>query len=140
MIFVVPRCGACHKLNRIQYKNGLVSSILSCMLRDWVSGSHHIKGAHCLHLQRHSSMWNTTLEDRSTIFLQNVGSLVPIDAAHIPYDQNPRLTAVKTAKLTWRTWFWKVLLAIVYEDHTYYMNEKCSKVFVSNLHNHKYST
>jgi len=33
-----------------------------------------------------------------------------------------------------------VLLAIVYEDHMCYTNEKYGKVFVSNLRNHMYST
>jgi hypothetical protein len=134
MIFVVPRCRACQvEENTIQ--NCLVSSILSCMLRDWVSGSDHIKEAHCLHLQRHSSCATWLLKIKALF-----GNHVPSDAPHIPYDHNPRLTAVKTAKLTWRTWFSKVLLAIVYEDHMYYTYEKCSKVFVSNLLNHMYST
>jgi hypothetical protein len=122
MIFVVPRCRACQVENTIQ--NCLVSSILSCMLRDRVSGSHHIKEAHCLHLQRHSSCATWLLKIKALF-----GNHVPSDAPHIPYDHNPRLTAVKTAKLTWRTCLGKVLLAIVYEDYMYYTYEKCSKVF-----------
>jgi len=45
-------------------------------------------------------MCNMTLEYQSTICLQNVGNQVSSDAAPIPYDQNPRLTTVKTPKLT----------------------------------------
>jgi hypothetical protein len=129
MIFVVPRCRACHKLNRIQYKNVLVSSILelyTAWLGRWFPP---YQRSTLFAPSKTLFVCNTTLEDQSTIFLQNVGSHVPSDTTHIPYDQNPRLTAVKTAKLTWRTWFGKVLLAIMCEDHMYYMNEKCSKVF-----------
>jgi hypothetical protein len=68
------------------------------MLRDWVSGSHHIKGAHCLHLQRHSLCATRLVKIKA--LSAKFGSHVPSDAAHIPYDQKPRLTAVKTAKLT----------------------------------------
>jgi hypothetical protein len=76
-----------------------------------------------LHLRRPSSCATWLLKIKALF-----GNHVPSDAPHIPYDHNPRLTAVKTAKLTWRTWFGKVLLAIVYEDRMYYTYEKCSKV------------